>query len=593
MQRTMNLGLMATIALGLGLLTPTRAALASGGQVMLRTDDGEDGEYLVLSGTGSDLFINEYRIGDYRSGDLFDPLDVICGIRIKELSRSRNAVDRITTVELRTEDLSNPGYPSLSLPAIATAVTSSDECSAPGATTRTFVFTTGIPVGPALGSAIYACAVEPLHGSGALDACGVLVDSSSPSLETARTYSNGTWSYFPHNIFVELIVFRATPIDLQFRASGSARFPGDLGAPVVYAARGNSGATITDDNVSLAITVDNNTGSSINRNLEICVDHSPIDPKKGLKRTTGLFKPIGGGPSIMNPLVFPTGRTCLKLEVTAAAVKLTIANVVNKRVVNLPTRVLVDDPALDTDARSLEGTVDVDSELHILGFRRRAGSADDNSAEGYLIPRDPVELGDALSVRFRSIDMPRVDTIVSGFEVVGGEFGGSPLTGLDAIELRIEDKILGGVPDLSPIGLIRSVGTLDGVGSASLPAGPPPSTGVFDYLNTTVSYTSPPALVPDLFVVGYFLPGDSALTSSTAIGTDSTASTFLGNSSYMLGNVAQDTFSLNSNVMMRLLLEGDRSTLDEAARTSESTPQARLRVAGEYVALDRWGRRIE
>src|SRR5262249_30010762 len=193
--------------------------------------------------------------------------------------------------------------------------------------------------------------------------------------------------------------------------------------------RPKSKGSITDDNMTLTATVDNGSGGPLSRNFKICFDQSVINPKKGVKEVTGFWRAVGGGAGIMNPTVFPQGRTILRLEVSTESVKTKMASIVNKLVVDMPIKVLVDDPSVDTDPCFLDASFNVDDERQILGLRRRAGSPDDNAAEAFFIVQSPNVPGDSLNVRFKGIDMPKPVYTITGLEMVGGEFGGSGLPG--------------------------------------------------------------------------------------------------------------------------------------------------------------------
>jgi hypothetical protein len=351
---------------------------------------------------------------------------------------------------------------------------------------------------------------------------------------------------------------------------------------------------VTDDNITLSLSIDNQTGGPLDRNLSICADQSVIDTARGLLPITGYFRPVGGGSAIMNPITFPLGRTILRLEVAGTSVKAKAANICDKRALNLPIKVLIDDPSVDSDPCHLDVRLlidNVDDEHQLLGLRRRAGSADDDSAEAFFTVQFPDENapGDSLNVRFRAIDMPRVAYAVTGFEVVGGEFGGSGLPGFDALELRAEDPVFTGSPDLAAIGLLRSYGAADGIGE--VPLGPPPTTAVFDVADLAIPAADDPAFSHDLFALALLLPGERLVT--TGIGVDTAPTdTILGDSSYTVSGF-QAARPITGNVMLRLLLDGDRATLAGGGAPATMSPSAVLRSENYFIAIDRRGRRIE
>jgi hypothetical protein len=569
------------LAFAPALVLAANTAFAAGGVVALRTDNGADGYYYGLGGSGIDRYINMYLANS------FDPGSIICGARWRELNQGVIPPPGMGDGDLRLEDPGNPGYPDI-VGGLVAAVDAASRGTCAGGTTRIFTFGAGAGV-PDPVVTHFISAIEPLHGTtGTLDFCGTLLDTSSAYQGFAKYYSGGNFGAIPWNHFIEEIVFTSKRMDLNIRASGSARFPGDRGIPVVYTTRANV-LSVTDDNITLTMSIDNGTGGSIGRNLKICADQSVIDPKKGLKEITGFFRPVGGGGPIMNPLTLPSGRTILRLEVSSSSVKTKAASIVNKRVLNLPLRVLVDDPALDTNACALDGGADIDDEVQDLGLRRRAGSADDNSIEAFFTVQAPNQVGDSLNVQFPAIDMPRISYNVTGFEVVGGEFGGSGLPGLDAIELRAEDPVFSGCPDLTGVGLLRSFGTADGVGSA--PLGPPPTTAVFNSTDINIDPTLNPGLVSNLYVLGLLLPGEAGPV--TAIGADTAPSdTQLGYSTFTTSGTQPCTNFL-ANWALRALTDGDRGTLESSTVPATMAPNAGfVRQVGKFIAIDRNGRRI-
>lgn len=344
---------------------------------------------------------------------------------------------------------------------------------------------------------------------------------------------------------------------LGVRLTGSSRFPGDSGSQVVYTNRPNAIGSVTDDNVTLTVVVDNVAGTPMSRNLSICSDQSVIDPKKGLKNSTGFFRPVGGGGGIMNPMTFPVGRTVLKFDISTRSVKSKIANIVNKRVLNLPFEVILDDPALDVDPCRLEGVFTGDRERRLLGLRPSPGLGDDDRPDAFVVIQTPVDVGDAFNVRLSATDMPRVPYSVTGLELVAGEFGGSGLPGFDAVELRLGDPIFVGEPDMSVIGLLSAVGIADGLGS--VPTGPPPTIVTMNITDRTVDPTLPSGLVGDLFIVALPLPGETSPT--TALAADTTCATLLQSSSCTVSGDLPSKPAAFANFMLRVLIDGRRGTL--------------------------------
>ncbi len=561
-------------------------AFASGGDIVLRTDNGADGYYYGLANGGR--HISEYL------ADSYDPGAIICGARVRELNQGTIPPPGYMGGDLRLEDTLNPGYPGL-MPADLYApvdASSIGTCSMSSAVPRIFTFGSGGGVNDPVANH-YISALNPTRGTAGIDFCGVLLDTSSAPQRFSKIHNNGAFGTLAWNHFVELLVFVSKRMDLNIRAHGSARFPGDGGIPVVFTNRPNSGGSVTDDNITLTLSIDNGTGGSVMRNLQICADQSVISPAKGLKPITAFFRPVGGGPAIMNPLTLPSGRTILRLEVSQASVKTKAANIVNKKVLNLPLRVLVDDPIVDTDVCRLDGGADIDDEVQRIGLRRRAGSQDDNSAEAFFVVQAPNAPGDSLNVRHKAIDLPKSSTYnVTGFEVVGGEFVGSMLPGLDAVELRTQDPVFSTSPDLSGAGLLRSAGTRDGMATEGLTftdpmgVGTVPITSVFDFSpNQFIDPTGAAGLVSNLYALAVLNPGEMGTVS--AIAADQVpGDTLLGDSNFTTSGILPVSYDVTSNFMVRLLLDGDRSTLDAEPIPAGVSDHAFLRPVGTFVAID-------
>ena len=138
-------------------------------------------------------------------------------------------------------------------------------------------------------------------------------------------------------------------LDVECRPHGSERFPGDPGRPVLFGRRPNAAGAASDDVLSLTVVLTNPVGFPIARHLEIAAEAAVLDPRRGPKRITSLFRTRGGGGPIANPVVLPSGRTVLELEAPSDRVRRAIGAAVDRRVVNLPIRVLMDDPAAESD----------------------------------------------------------------------------------------------------------------------------------------------------------------------------------------------------------------------------------------------------
>jgi len=563
------------------LVLTANTAFAAGGTVKFITDDGADGYYYSLGGSGVDRFIGEYFAGD------FDPGSVICGARVLELNQGLPPFGTMGG-DLRAEDPGNPGYPDLGAGGLIAVVDPSSQsvCNTGGGPPRMFTFGGGGGV-PDVVVNKYISAIEPVHGSiGTLDFCGVLLDTSSPPQGRSKYFSGGVWGSLPWNHFVELIVFTSKRMDLNIRGGGSARFPGDTGIAVVYTTRGNAGAGVTDDCVSLKLVIDNGTGGPISRNVNICADQTPLG--KGLKDVTGIFRPISGGGPIVNPVSIPPGRTVLCLAVTTNATKTKAAGVINKKgSLNLPFLVIVDDPSVDTGPCTREGSADVDDESTTIGFRQSAGKQDDGDGptgtDAFFARVGGVLAGDVESVRHRAIDLPQVTYSVSGFQVVLGEFPVTPSLPGIGLELRPEDPVFTDSPDLAAPA-VRSASGVKG--------GTPPTVVTVNIPDLSVDPTASSG-VSNWYTVAVLNPGDFVGGApGTATGSDQTPGTLLGNSSRNFSSVQPSDYDPTINLQIRLLTDGADSTLPERFET-DPNPNAFLREVGRFIAIDKDGRRIQ
>jgi len=119
-----------------------------------------------------------------------------------------------------------------------------------------------------------------------------------------------------------------------------------------------------------------------------------------------------------------------------------------------------------------------------------------------------------------------------------------------------------------------------------LPLGPPPTTLALDCDDLALG----PADARDLHVLALIGAGESSR--STAIGADRAFDTLLGESTWLsAGEPRANPFPVN--FMIRLLLDGDRATLEGAREGATASEGAMLREVGREIAIDRWGRRIE
>lgn len=534
------------VAAGLAaaLLTSADVALASGGSVIRKTDGTFDGYFYALAGTGVDRYVTRYKPTD------LDTQSIICGARVGEINPS-GIVGGPMRGDLRFEDPGSPGNPDLSPAGLIAFVdpTSIGTCSTNPNQPRTFTFGGGggIPAPP--GRTIFLSSLEPPHGPGANDVCGLLTDTNSPISGDCSFRSNGVFVRPPFDHFNEIIAFGVQPP--AFRAGlahGKPRFPGDEGLPVYFARRPAADAALphraTDDVVSITIVLDNpGPLLPVVIDLSIAVDLSVIAPGKGMKEILRFFRTVGTGAPVINPITIPDGRTILRLGIPGD-----LPSRFQKRTpVNMPFVMTIIDHGSGNP---------ISSRTDVLGLRSIAGIPDDSSAELFVTAQPPPsQPGDALNVKHAAIDLPTtVPYRVSGIELVAGEFDGAGLPGLDAVELRVEDFVFTGSPDLSPLGLLRSVGVADGIGE--VPTGPPPTTVTLDLpLDLPVDPTMPGGSPGDLFVSAVLVPGET--TPHTAIGADRTFETILPYSSATRGGVVPVVPDPQSNFMLRLLLNGE------------------------------------
>ncbi len=569
-----------SMLIGAAILMSSSLSAWAGGGILRVTDGTNEGAFYVLDGTGSSSFITRYEAGD------FDPGTLLCGASIGEYSLGSGA-GGITDVTLRSEDVMNPGYPDMTAAGlITTALPSGGACSSSLVDPRVVTFPA--PIAPPAGSS-FLVGREPAFGAGPLDFCGLLLDTGGPPRGRSITYVPASTAFEPlrcGNHFLELTAIETGCVDLTVRFSGSYRYPGDRGRPVVTAVRPNPTPKPTDDFITLAIRVNNRSAAAVTRRITVCVDKTSIGGTGTLDATT-QFRTLACTPSALGTSqVFPAGVTILRTQVCTPAA-LNMMGPISASSPNVRFFVLFDDPAVDVDPCVVEGTTCVDSEIGVVGLRRRPGSLDDNRPDEYLVAQTPVQTGDSLQVRFPLLDLPKISFNVTGIEVIGGEFGSSGLLGLDAIELRREDLALPAGPDFSPAGLLRSIGTHDGVGEVPLPILGAPI--VFDLFDINLS--QPLSGMGDLYAVAVPLAGDFSAGVGTAIASDRTVETLLGNSSYTLSGSMLALEDRCSNYAIRILLDGDRSTLPgESPPAPPSRTRIRPRGVNEAIAVDRFGK---
>jgi len=574
-------------------------AFASGGSVKLKTDNGPDGYYYNALGNASGRYCSFYFAGE------FDINAIICGVRVAELDQSvitPGVDDYFLGLDLRFEDPNTPTYADLTAAGLITLGDANTlaTCSSTGAfRTRTFAGGGGVP-DP--GTRLLLTLPQPANnnpGEG-IDFCGLLLDTNSVFANSTRSqgyFPGGPTTSIGFNHFAEFVVFEPMEFDLGIRMTGSSRFAGDRGLPVLFARRACSGpdcridgsdgspGNATDDFVTARLTLDNNTQEAP-RPLDLIIeaDRSAINPKLGPRDVTAFFKAIGGGGPIMNPVTFPSGRTLFNLEIKIAIKRRFLSSFP----VNLPFDVRLEDPNDPNDVP--------DRESQALGIRPGAGYYDDDTHRGgFFFTQSPVRTGDALLVRFDAVDLPRPGNtlVVSGIEVVGGEFGASGLTGLDAVQLRREDAVLARNPDLSPQGLYRAQGTLGDPGNADgVQVGLPATTVLVD-LTDYVVMPSVPGLAENLFALAFLNPGDTGA-AVTAVGSAGAGDVFIGNSSTLNAFTLPVSPFPQDDLEIRLDVDGALSTAaTDGRRTRRLEEPSTLRAPGVFQALEKGGRIVK
>jgi hypothetical protein len=601
MSKNLRFGLMAA---ALATLFCGGEALASGGSVKLKTDNGPDGYYYNANGTARARYGGAYNAGE------FDINAIICGIRIRDLDQSTitpGVDDYILRGDIRTDDPLAVGYADISaLGLIATTDAGSAlSCTTTGAAS-TQTFNTGAGIADPGTRFVLTCSQPGNNDVNiGLDFCGMQLDTSSVFVNSARTQNyavadGALYASIGFNHFVEAVVFEPKLKDLNIRLTGSSRYPADRGLPVMFARRvcdvaqsncvgqaSDTGpVTTTDDFITARVTMDNNTASSCAVNLTLLADRSVINPKLTPKDVTAFFRPCAGGPPIMNPLNLPANsRTNLCLEIKTAIGQ----SLLGAFPIDLPFLADISDANL----------VSLDSESQKLGIRKSAGYYDNNShAGGYFFSQSPVQTGDALIVRYDAIDLQnRANTAtpyrLSGVQYVSGEFGASGLAGVDGLEARLEDPVVPGAPDLSPSGLLRAISTIGDPGNADgIASGAPPTTTTIDFTDIVITPGNF-ALANNSFCMCYLNPGDT-LAAVTAVGATGGGDVFIGNSATILGGnlpIAQFTQNdLEIRVDENGLLGTTSPNLNGQVGSASSTL---LRTPGQFIAIDKNRNRID
>lgn len=515
-------------------------ALASGGGLKRYNDGVHDGVVVAFSNsTPDDRFMQEYPAGTLGKGA------IACAGRVEH--RNGGSPNVFIDFELRWEDPANPGFCDLSPSGL---IASADPGSfgacgiGDGVTVPTFGNGGGVPIDS--GANVYFTAVPPIQVN---PDCGLLVDRNNPDYHRGKMYdsASGLFSETTGNLMLDLFVSEPGYFNFTVTMRGRQRFPGDPGLPVMFARRPNTGGLFpqTDDFISATLVYDNFIPATISREITMEVDRSSLRP--GLSyRYVPLFRYAGTTAPFAGPIFFQPGRTRIAIDVPR-----TLKDPILPALpLNLRFRARVWDPDFSSGSPT--------SVFDVIGLRPYSGVGDDGSAESYTLVRSPGLLRDAMAVRFRAVDLPRTAPYtVTGVELLGREVGGTSLLGFDAIEVRRDDILMANSPDLTPGGLLASAGTVDGVGE--LPA---PGLTVFDLPDFAVDPAGP--RVYDLWLIVYQTVNDRT-TAGTTLGFDTTADTLLAESfTSLIGTVPYRAAS--GNFMMRLLLDGRASTLDDPSR---------------------------
>ncbi len=572
---------------------------ASGGTIVRKTDGGPDGYYYNALGTAAG------RYGSLYSATDLIPAAILCGTVYSSLDQSAvtpGVDDYSFGCDLRFTDVNSPGYADLT-PAGLIAISDANglvSCTTTGAArTATFGGAAGVanPMTPFLITMSQPANNDPNEGT---DFCGILLDTTSVFVNSSRTQGispAGPKSSIGFNHFVELISFQPADYVVRMRLSGSPRYPGDGGLPIMFARRTCALATDvrcvsdptdptafnrTNDLITARLSIDNNTAAPAALNLIVTAFPAVISPKFLPRNVTAAFRGMGGGPSVMNPIVFPTGRTLFDLEIPVAIKR----RFLPAFPVDLPFTATLTGPNTPNAPLSLSA--------EMLGIRPSAGYYDgDTHIGGFFGSRFPAVTGDALAVRYDAVDLPALGqtTMVTGAQVVGGEFGTSGLTGIDAYQLRREDSVLLGSPDLSPQGIIRTVGSVGDPGNADgISFGLPATTVNIDFTDF-IRIPGDNGLARNVFGMAFMNPGDS-FSSATAIGSSGARATFIGNSSTLLGLLVPGVPAASDDFEMRLNVDNQLfSGIDRLKKSGEVLTNPLLREAARFIEIDK-NRRI-
>jgi hypothetical protein len=134
-------------------------------------------------------------------------------------------------------------------------------------------------------------------------------------------------------------------------------------------------------------------------------------------------------------------------------------------------------------------------------------------------------------------------------------------------------------PDLTPLGLLASMGAVDGIGEV-----PAPGRTIIDLPDFGVDPTGPRSY--DLWVLVYQGVGDR-VTAGTTLGFDTTADTLVPDSFTALSGILPLRVA-TGNFMARLLLDGRGSTLDDPSRggATHGDEDVPVRDLSTYEVID-------
>ncbi len=508
-------------------------------KILLKSDGYPDGYYYTLDNpVGS----NSRYITEYRAGDT-DPFSVITRARVA-LANTGVGDGAPFRADLRIEDANNPGYPLLSPNGLIAEADPNHPvvCQSGGRWTDFFVFGGGAGISAPLGK-FYLTVLAP-EGQAGINACGLQMDTSTPPLGASRFYlSNfGFFGKVNWNHLAEVEVMENNPFDLEARWHGSSRFAGDGGRPIMFARRPSIDGP-TDDFISVSLNIDNQLPVTKQRMLHLYVDRGRLTrgSKSGWREITQRFVSIGSNEPIPELLMLPTGRTTLLLEIPHVIPD----RFVDRTPVNLEFRVELSDPNFPDP---------IDFEEAVLGIRPSAGEPDDGQGEGLFLVQTPSLTNDALAVRFPAIDLPTTKSYsISAIQVVGAELGGEDLDGFDTVELRLEDPVLVDAPDLSPAGLVRQIGSMNGVGEIRM--GPVMTELTLDVPDVFIDPINQP--LGNLWAQVLLNPGDTISPEfGTFLGGDGSGQTLLTDSFYTASGQATYRRDITQNYQIRLLLDG-------------------------------------